>query len=256
MSKNSPRIILFDLETLPNLPEAMKVWPQLSDYPFQTMKATITTVICAGWKVLGQKQTHCINAWDFSAWKKNINDDYHVCKAIYDVLRGADAVVTHNGIRFDWKFLQTRLMFHNLDTLDKIPHIDTVMLARANLLSFNNRLGTLAKWLVGDNKMSHEGWDLWDKVYKKDPRAMRKMTAYCKKDVIVLEKIFLKLRRFAKNIPNHALISGKKVCSTCGGRLKSCGIRRTKTRVYRNYRCIDCRTYCSTDLKDRLPRTH
>jgi len=47
------------------------------------------------------------------------------CQEIYKVLSEADAVVTHNGKRFDWKFLQTRLIKHKLKPMSKTPHIDT-----------------------------------------------------------------------------------------------------------------------------------
>jgi len=128
-----PKIIIFDLETMPNLKEALKVWPQLSQYPGKTLRASITSIICAGWKYHNEKKTHCINAWDFKNWKTNVNDDMEVCKAIREVLEDADAVVTHNGTRFDWKYLQTRLLINGLKPLPKIPHIDTCTIASRNL---------------------------------------------------------------------------------------------------------------------------
>ncbi len=175
MVDNEPKIVIFDLETLPNLPEALKVWPSLSTYPGQTLRATVSTIICGGWKIYGKKQVHCINAWDFSRWEKDVNDDYFVVKALHKVLYDADAVVTHNGKNFDWKFLQTRLMYHGLQPLHKIRHLDTKELAKRNLYSFNNRLGTIGEWLVNDKKRWHEGWGLWVKVYGHDPTAMAKM---------------------------------------------------------------------------------
>lgn len=261
---NKPmRIILFDLETLPNLPEALKVWPQLSQFPNKTLKATVSTIICAGWKVYGENKTHCINAWDFpKRWKKNVNDDLEVVKTIREVLVSADAVVTHNGRRFDWKFLQTRIAYHGLEPLPKIDHVDTKQLASSNLFSFNNRLGYLGEQFVGDTKLNHEGWDLWVKVHGDDEAAKKKMEKYCKQDVVLLEKIFKKLKPFATNIPNHNFVSlqysgGKPVCPSCGStRLVSNGYRYTKTRNYKRYQCKDCLTWSRTDASDKNPRTY
>lgn len=253
-----PRIVLFDLETIPNLSEALKVWPQLSSYPGQTLKASITTIICAGWKVLGaQEPVHCINAWDFEDWAIDVNADRAVCEAIAGVLLDADCVVTHNGKRFDWKFLQTRLRYWDLPPLPQIHHVDTCNEARKHLLIFNNRLNTVARFLTEKEKKEHEGWDLWVKVHARDPVAMQTMTDYCKQDVLVLEDVFREIRPLIGTLPNSNLFSPfkEKVCPNCGGsRLKSEGKRYSKTRAYRRYICQDCRSWCHTDLKDELPR--
>jgi len=260
-----PKIILFDLETLPNLPEALKVWCQLSQYPGKTMKATITTIICAGWKQYGRShKVECINAWDFPEWERDVNDDKQVCKALYEVLKDADAVITHNGVRFDWKFVQTRFLFHGLPILDKIPHIDTCLVARKNLLSFNNTLGYLGEWLVGDSKMTHGGWKMWVKVHAREKISMDKMEKYCKKDVTLLEKVYIKLLPFIKNLPNRnqfrslsQVMKGKFVCPTCGSydtRLN--GYRRTKTMVYRRLVCRQCKSWSRCDYRDKNPRTY
>ena len=258
-----PKIILFDLETLPNLKEALKVWPQLSNYPSLTLRATVSTVICAGYKVLGEKKTHCINAWDFPNWKNDVNDDSLLISKIYKVLKEADAVVTHNGKRFDWKFLQTRLLFHKMPPLQKTHHIDTKELAKRNMFSFNNKLGYLGEWLVNDKKLENGGWQLWIDVYNNKRKAKKLMTEYCIKDVMLLEKVFNKLKPFAKNIPNYNLWlnnskpgSPERICPNCGSkRLRSRGWTTTKTRAYRRLRCLDCFSYCRTDYRDNNPRS-
>lgn len=256
--EHRPDIVLFDLETLPNLREALKVWPALGDYPGKTLRATITTIICAGYKYYGEKKTHCINAWDFPEWKKDRNNDKRVVKALYEVLKDADAIVTHNGKRFDWKFVQTRLLYHGFPPLHHIAHIDTKELASRNLFSFNNRLGYLGEWLVDDKKLKHDGWDLWVDVWDNKKKAKDTMTKYCKKDVILLEKVFSLLRPFATNIPNHNLWkqTDDKVCPSCGSNaLKSYGWRHTKTKSYRRLRCKDCNSFSRLNLKNIEPRS-
>jgi DNA-directed RNA polymerase subunit RPC12/RpoP len=226
------------------------------------MRATITSIICAGWKELGKKKVHCINAWDYPNWQENINDDSEVCKAIYDVLKDADAVVTHNGVRFDWKHLQTRLMMNGLPVLPKIAHIDTCLIARKNLLSFNNRLGYLGDWLVGDKKLENGGWQLWVKVTKRVKSACTLMSKYCKQDVALLEKVFEQLRPFIKNLPNRNLsrsakkiVNGEYVCPTCGSPdLMRNGWRYTQMHKYQRVVCRHCGSCSRLDLKDRNPR--
>lgn len=252
-----PKIILFDLETIPNLREALKVWPQLSAYPGRTMKATITTIACAGWKELGSKKTHCIKAWDFPQWEKDINDDSQVTKAIREVIAGADAVITHNGKKFDWKFLQTRILKHKLDPLAKINHIDTVAEARRNMFNFSNRLGEIGKFLLDEDKMDHEGWELWVKVCERNKTAMHTMARYCKQDVDLLEKVFLQLRPFISNIPNYNLFRLVDiVCPSCGSQdIVKHGWKVTKAKKYRRMQCKDCGSISRLNLDETLPRS-
>lgn len=246
MSQKKPRIILWDIETLPNFHEVMKVFPGLSAYPGLTLKASISSIICVGWKELGEKRINCISAWDFKTrWKRSVNDDYSVCKAAYEVLKDADCVVTHNGKRFDWKHLQTRLMINGLPSLPKIPHIDTCAEAKKHLLSFNNRLNTLADFLSDEKKMEHEGWPLWEKVLVRHHPSMMKMEKYCMQDVKVLENIFLKLRPLMNGIPNYNLFCDPlgQSCPNCGSLImKKDGIRMYRTGQYQRYRCHRCGT--------------
>jgi uncharacterized protein YprB with RNaseH-like and TPR domain len=186
-----------------------------------------------------------------------VNDDKQVVEAIYDRLKDADCVVTHNGRRFDWKFLQTRLRFHDMPPLPTIHHVDTCAEARKHLLIFNNRLQTVAKFFTDQEKMEHEGWELWVKVHKRDAAAMRTMTDYCKQDVLTTEAVFRELRPLIKTLPNQNLFNPMKtnVCPSCGStRLKCEGKRYTSTRAYRRYCCMDCKAWSHTDIKDELPR--
>lgn len=249
--------MLFDLEIIPDLQRALENWTDLSSFPGQTLRASITSICCAGWKILGSKEVSCINAWDYAEWDTDVNNDKRLCEDLHKVLRDADCVITHNGKRFDWKYFQSRLMFHGLDPMPKIHHVDTCAESKKNLFVLNNRLQTLARWLTDEEKMKHEGWELWVKTHRRDREAMDKMAAYCKQDVLVLEEIFRRLRPVITSLPNFNLFSPfkEKVCPGCGSsRLDSYGIRTTTTRRYRRYICRDCRRTCNTDIKDEVPR--
>jgi len=253
VNKKRPKIVIFDLETLPILPEVMRVLPGMSDYYGRTLKADINSIICFGYKVYGDRSTKCINAWDFSAWKKCVNDDYEICKISYEILKDADAIVTHNGTRFDWKFLQTRLFIHKLPSLPKIQHIDTRILAKRFLFLFDNKLNTVAKH-AGTRKLKHDGWDMWTAVSKRDLKYMRLMTRYCKQDVNALEAIFKRLLPFVTTLPNYNMFrrDGSECCPNCGGfNLKSEGIRATKEKTYRKYCCKDCGTWIKGHVKSK-----
>jgi DNA polymerase elongation subunit (family B) len=254
--RDAPHIVLWDLETLPNMIETMKIFPRLGDYPGLTLKATVNSIICFGYKVYGEgKNAKCINAWDYPEWNENINDDKKLCEAAYEILKDAHAVVTHNGKRFDWKFLQTRLLKHNLPPLPKINHIDTCAVAKKNILSFNNSLNILAKAFTDTEKLENGGWDLWVKVSEREPKAMALMSKYCKQDVIVLESLFNKLKAFATEIPNHNLFRlEQEACPNCGSlSLKKSGMKVLKSGLRQRFQCNECGSTCYAGAKKRFP---
>jgi hypothetical protein len=242
---------------MPDLDAVMQVLPSLSDYPGLTLKASINSVICFGWQVFGERETRCINAWDFNNWEKSINDDSTIATKIHDVLSTADCVVTHNGKRFDWKFLQTRFLRHGLAPLDQTPHVDTCQVLKKNLFLFNNRLNTAGKFFELGQKLENSGWDLWDRVRRRDEKAMALMTRYCKQDVKLLYQLFKKILPFAKEIPNFNLYSvlDRPVCPRCGStRVKRDGERVTRTKVMQRFKCVDCGSYCQRPKDDKALR--
>lgn len=258
MSGSSPRIIVFDIETLPNLNEALKVWPGMSQWPGLTLRAQISSVCIFGWKVLGSDDVEAFHAWDDPTWDSDVNDDRALVLKAYEVLKSADAVISHNGKSFDWKFLQTRLLIHGFSPLPKVPNADTKCLMKQNLYAFNNKLNNGAELLTDVRKMDHGlGWDLWVRTHGRDREAMDIMSVYCKADVTATEKLFMRLRPFVTNIPNHNLFGFgiQKVCPTCGStRLGSDGLRTTSTGTYRRLICSDCGSRSKEPMNKNTPR--
>ena len=231
---SGPKIVLWDIEIIPNLKEALKMWTSLSAYPGLTLRASITSICCVGWKILGEDKVHCINAWNFPEWLVDVNDDRRVCEAAYEILKDADCFVTHNGARFDLKFLQTRLRYHKLPPLPRIHHVDTCRESKKNLFVLNNRLNTVAKFLTDEEKMENEGWELWIRTHGRDVEAQDIMSRYCQQDVVTLEAVFHELRPLITSLPNANLFNPMKAnsCPNCGStRLQSYGKRYTSTRA-------------------------
>jgi DNA polymerase elongation subunit (family B) len=237
-----PKIVIWDLEIIPDAKNIMRKTIEL--YNGATMGANLSTIICFGYKVLGDKKAKCINAWDFpKRWKKDVNDDYEVVKAAYEVLKDADAIVTHYGKKFDLPHLNSRLMYHGFPPLPNIPHIDTFIVAKYKLKLHRRKLDTIAEFFGLERKMSTGGWELWVEVMNRKKSSCAKMAKYCKQDCEVLEKVYLKLRPLMTHIPNHNLFNDKdhQVCPNCGSkRVQKHGLRHTKTATQQRYRCLDC----------------
>lgn len=232
-----------------------KIFFSVGDYPGRTLKASINSIICFGWKVLGDPGANCINAWGESSWRKDINDDYAVCSQARKILMSADAIVTHNGKRFDLPFLNSRLMIHGLGTLPKIPHIDTCAVAKRNLFMYSNSLGELAKLLGVKEKIQTSGKDLWSRVAEKERKAMDEMTRYCKGDVLALEGVYGKLLQLTQGLPNYNLFkqdADPSCCPKCGSKkLKKSGTKTLVTRRVQQLRCDNCGGWCYATLAER-----
>jgi len=124
MSK-TPKIILYDIETLPCVTATFSLYPDsihhdniLSDW----------SIICACWKELNMPTIYSTAITDDpKAFNQDVNNDYLVVKKLREVLEDVDILVSHNGKKFDTKKLNARLIFHGLDPLPSgIQQVDTL----------------------------------------------------------------------------------------------------------------------------------
>jgi len=90
-----------------------------------------------------------------------------------------------------------------------------------------------------------------------DPKAWKQMIQYNKRDVELLEKIYLHLRPWVQNHPNISILEDKpNGCPNCGSlNLQKRGRGITQTGVYQKYQCNECGSWSSgirkkvTDIK-------
>lgn len=268
MSKklDGPKIVFFDLETLPDLLQALRVWPSMSDWHGKTMKATINSIICFGYRTESMKKAKVIRAWDFpERWNKDVNDDFEICKAAYEILKDADVIVTQNGRKFDLPFLQTRLAKYRhpdgrpiFPPLPKIIHVDTKVEAKKHFFLYDNSLNTMGYFLLEREKMKHDGWAMWVDVYFRKQKAMDTMSRYCGIDVDVLKGVFDRMRPYITILPNMNMWRAEKMnCPACGSlNIQKRGFRTTKTKVVQRLQCNEdsCGAWSSVGLRDPFPK--
>lgn len=249
----SPRIIIYDLECLPDFKRAAHHWPRMSDYPGKTLKAEINSVLSIAWKVFGQSKVHCLKLWDYDHWtdEKGIKFERNYDKPLLEdwaeVIKDCDAVVTHNGKRFDEKFIDTRMILNGMKFTPKVKHNDTYQLARQNMTLSSNSLKNLCAALnVPTPKMDSGGWGLWERIVigEHTQKDLAHMAKYNKTDVLATEGCYKVLRSRSKQVPNHNLwiIGDKNVCPICEStRLRGNGYRHsTQAGLYQRFNCVDC----------------
>lgn len=236
MSKG-PRIVLWDIETTHNLAAIFRLYDDFTSHENIVQERYI---VSAAWKVLGEATVHSISTLDDAArFARNPHDDLSVCKALHSTLSAADVIVAHNGDAYDIKFAEGRFLIHGLSPLPPITKIDTLKAAKDRFLFNCNKLDYLGKVLGCGRKVKTDN-SLWMRVLQGEKAAIREMVAYNKKDVVLLEKVFLKLQPYMKDHVNRHLYGGSG-CPRCGSHhVQSRGVHRAISQVYQRYQCQAC----------------
>ena len=223
------KILILDIETRPAQAYVWRAYGEQNIGVEQIIDAG--GIICVGAKWLGEKETYL-----FSEWEHGRNEMlFH----IYTMMLEADAVVTYNGDKFDLPKLQGEFLLLGWDPLPPLTSIDVVKTVR-KLGFFVNRLAFIGPFLGVGAKIKHEGFDLWVKVMDGDFKAQNKMGKYCKQDVKLLEKLYLKVRPYIRNHPHMGNVKST-ACGACGSKnTQSRGYRRTKSFRIQRLHCQSC----------------
>lgn len=246
------RIVSWDVETFHLQTAVHSLWQDSTSHE-NILKDW--SLICVCWKDLGGKVKSVSVADDPKRFKKDPLDDYHVVKTIRDEFEDVDILVGHNQKRFDTKKFNARLIFHGLKPLPKIHQVDTLSEAKAIAAFTSNRLDYLGKHLLNEGKSSTSK-GLWLECLRGSVSAVKEMVKYCKQDVNLLEKVYLKLRPYMKSHPNLATPETCQ-CPKCnskntvkrGIRLRASGIR------FQSYQCNDCGGYFSDNKNLNKPNS-
>lgn len=129
------------------------------------------------------------------------SDDRTLAKIVRDELEKYDILVSHYGLGFDLKFLNSRLMHWGMKRLSPKLHIDTYRLARRGLNIHSRRLESICDF-VGVKGKTRVDPEIWQKAaYDGDKYALAKIVSHNKWDVIILEEVFEKgLKQFIRGI--------------------------------------------------------
>lgn len=236
-----PKIVLWDIETTHNLAAIFRLF---EDYTSHENIIQERYIVSASWKELGSKAVHAVSTLDNPRlYKADPHNDRFVVETLHKVLSEADVIIAHNGDAYDSKFVEGRMLFHGLPPLPPITSIDTLKVAKSRLLLNSNKLDYLARYLGFGKKVKTDN-QLWLDVLKGGEAArtaIKKMVVYNKHDVVLLEKVFLKLRPYCANHINRALFGGTNGCPRCGStHVQSRGTHKAISRVYQRYQCQDC----------------
>lgn len=226
-----PRILLFDIETAPNL---AYVWTKYLEGSVIEFKEE-WHMLSFAWKWLGEQTTHCLTM-------HNHLTDKHLVKALHSLFCKADVLVGHNGDSFDIKKSHARFLHYGLPPPPPLPSVDTKKVAKRYFNFNSNSLNDLGMSLGLGTKVKHSGFDLWKGCMANKASSFREMSRYNKQDVVLLEKLYNKMLPWMQNHPSVSMFKdGADGCPTCGSkRVISNGFRVTNAKRYRRLQCQDC----------------
>lgn len=237
---NRVKRIFWDIETSPNIGFFWRPGWKVSLPPENIIQERAVICICYKWQ--GKKKVHHLR------WNKG--DDLGMITEFSDVLERADEAVAHNGDKFDMGWYNGRHLIHGLDPIPKTKTVDTYKIANNNFNLNSYKLDYLAKILLGEGKI-HAPFQLWeDIVLRNSEKAMGKMIKYCKKDVVLLERVWEKLSAYTAPETHAAVMATGNVrdrwmCPHCG----TDHVKKSKTVVTKagmkqhQMQCLDCGKY-------------
>lgn len=246
------KILLYDIETSYTVGA---VWGLYEQNVAQVLQEPY--IISFAWKWLGEKTTHVMSIRDFpTSYKKDKTSDKLLVGEMWKLFNAADVIVAHNGNSFDQKWTYARMAVHGMTPPSPSKYIDTKLVAKSKFRFNSNSLNNLGLYFNLGAKLNTGGIGLWvDCIEHDKPEAWKKMMEYNKQDVILLEKVYLRMLPWISGHPNRGLMEGKiEACPNCGKTsLQKRGYSYTRTCKYQRFQCTDCGAWSSARKSEKVP---
>jgi len=239
---NEPKILIFDIENSPN---QAWMWGLFQELTSAEMVEVPWFMLCWAAKWLGKKEIMSSALIDYpKEYKKNPESDKHILQNLWNLLDEADIVVGHNVKAFDVRKANARFIMNGMTPPSPYKIVDTLLVARNKFFFTSNKLNDLSQYLNLGQKVETGGFKLWKQCMQGDKKAWEKMVTYCKHDVRLTEKIYLKLRPFMDNHPNVNIYMNNEnlKCPKCSSEhIKKEGFAYTAVSKFQRYSCLDCK---------------
>lgn len=235
------KVLLLDIETSPNLAYVWGVWEQ--NINLGNMVAT-SSVLCWAAKWLDGDEVMFDSVFESSRKQ--------MLKRMHKLLDEADVVVHYNGRRFDIPTLNREFLLNDMPPPAPFKQIDILQVVRDKFRFLSNKLNYITQQLKLGAKTPHNGIQLWIDCLAKKPEAWATMKKYNMQDVLLLEKLYLKVLPWIGNHPNRGHYDDDAVCTNCGKDHKQRrGTDNRAGKVYQRYQCVPCGTWFSKQINGK-----
>jgi len=228
-----PKILLFDIETLPCSVLVWGLYKQMI-----SPDNVISDWACLGWSGKWLFDSKIISDI-LTPEEALIKNDKRIMESMWKVIDEADIVIAHNGDRFDVRRINARFLLNDIQPPSSYQTIDTMKVAKRYFAFSSYKLDYITKILGIDQKLS-TSFGLWKRCLAGDSKALKEMQVYNKNDVRILEEVYLVLRPWIKSHPNVSLFTDltELTCPNCGDtNLTENGKYYTPAGRFVSYRC-------------------
>lgn len=214
------------------------IWSLWSNHTALNQLLSTGQMLCWSGKFKGSKEP-MITRW---------YTDEDFLTTLHTCLSEADVVVSYNGKKFDIPMINREFLKAKLTPPAPYKQIDLLETVKKQFRLPSNKLEFVVKDFEVGEKMKHEGFELWIKCMKGDPKAQTTMLKYNRKDVVILEKLHNRLKGWVVGQPNAALYKdtteGTEMCYHCGShKVQKRGYAYTNTGVFHRYYCTECKAW-------------
>lgn len=240
-TRHLPKVLLLDIETSPIQGWVWSLWNNNLSLDMVNAEWFILSY-AAKW--LGAPETEVY--YNDMRGRVNTEDDSFLLEELWYLLNEADILITQNGIKFDAKKINARLIMNGFQPPSSYKHIDTYQIASKQFGFTSNKLEWMADKLnVQFKKLSHgsyPGFKLWKEMMADNPAAWKECEDYNKHDVFSLEELYIKLAAWDKKHPNFSLYFDEPVqqCRCGCAEFKEDGYAYTNVSKFQRYRCVKC----------------
>jgi hypothetical protein len=234
------KLLMLDIETAPHLSATWGLHDQNVALD-QLIKPGYTLCWAAKW--YGGKEI---------MFESILSGERRMVRKMHKLLNEADAVCHYNGTKFDIPTLNKEFLLQNLHPPAPFKEIDLLRTARSRFRLASNKLDFVAQALGLGCKTKHKGMALWFGCMHKKPEDWAVMEKYNKQDVVLLEKVYVRLRPWIKNHPNLSVMEGARCCVQCGSEnLQARGWAMVNAGRYRRYQCMECGKWNRSNDRER-----
>jgi len=210
--KNSPRVMIYDIET--SRIDA-KLWWTGKQFVGHKQVRTEPKIISICWKWVGNDEVYSL------VWDKKHNDKKMLRKFLKQYNK-ADLVIGQNNDKFDNRWVNARALKHRLFVNVFVKSLDIMKQSKRLFRIISYSMDYTTKFINATFKQSHEGMVMWDKIEEgtkhEQKEYLAKMVDYNVGDIVSTEDMYVEMTPYiGQKIHLGVLMGGEKSsCPSCG----------------------------------------